>query len=96
MWEATFDLIVSISTVGFWEAHLKNKIVRFLVLLIAFAIGICASSIIKLLGSHHSTSLVVQNDEVPTRDRSQEIFNALMPNGVWADASNWNLLNAPK
>lgn len=66
---------------------MNNQIVRFLVLLIAFAIGISASSIINLLGSHHSTNIVVQNDEVPTRDRSQEILNALIPNGVWADAS---------
>lgn len=66
---------------------MNNQIVRFLVLLIAFAIGISASSIINLLGSHHSTSIVVQNDELPTRDRSQEILNTLIPNGTWADAT---------
>jgi hypothetical protein len=46
---------------------LKNQIVRFLALLIAFALGISVSSVINLLSSHHSTSIVVQSDEGQSR-----------------------------
>ena len=69
------------------ETHLKNQIVRLLALIISFVAGTSLSSLTTFLSSHHSASIVLQNDQGQTRDRAKEIMNVLMPNGVWADAS---------
>src|SRR5258705_340561 len=67
------------------KGNLKNQIPRFLALLIGFTIGTVASCLVSALGPRRSSSLVVQHVEKIRADRSKEILNVLMPNGVWAD-----------
>lgn len=66
---------------------MKFLTTRFIVALITFIVGVTAASVWFFSPSNNSTNPATPITQSQTQTRSEEILGVLMPNGVWADAS---------